>query len=356
MESDPGVQASMIGFLRALGEGYRNQELTAEAISHFLRAIELSKRPYPPNLERFVLLELYDCHEALSRMYLNNDDIALAEPHSNEAFYLGEKVYSGENLAGNETEYAKGMVARAYFFCKKGDVQKGIAFYEKAYNCLTSVLDEEDKDVQEVIEDLIEAYTNAHNLIKARELLTCSLARFRSHGKASGIVYATRTHQLAKVCLNNRQLIEAETGEKEAIGIFEMFHSSFSLHYSEALNTIGKARVLQHKLDKETENYFLRAIEVDAANHKGNVSHVCSISSLAAFYYRQKDLPRALEHYEEALRILITHDDSTVDQSNLPEIISNIKAGKFLEVDGDGHSYIMEVMPYSPGYVIAQRA
>jgi tetratricopeptide (TPR) repeat protein len=119
---------------------------------------------------------------------------------------------------------------------------------------------------------------------------------------------------------------------------------------------IGKARVLQHKLDKETENYFLRAVEVEVESQKGTVNHVISIASLAAFYYRQKDLPRALEHYEEALRIHTSHDNHSAVTQSYTKIISNIKAGKLLDVDEDGHSYIMEMTPYSPGYAIVQRA
>jgi tetratricopeptide (TPR) repeat protein len=192
MKSNPGCKATIIGLLRVLGEGHRNQELITEAISYFLRAIELSKCPYPPHLQRIVLLEQYDCHDALSNMYCNSYDIKLADHHSKEAFHLGEKAYSGENLAGNETEYVKGISSRAYYFCKIGNTPKGVELYEKAYDCLTSVLDEENEEVQKVVESLVEAYTNGRNLIKATDLLNRTLAKFRSHGKASGIVFATR--------------------------------------------------------------------------------------------------------------------------------------------------------------------
>ena len=346
MDSDPKIRVTMMILLRRLGEGHRFRIPLTAAIEFFKRALGLSQYDFPAEIERMVLLQQFECHEALGNIYLDIGETALAAPHCTEALRLGSIAYTGSNLAGNEAEYARGLTTYAYLKCKQNDIAQGIAVYEKAYECLKGALEEDDEDVQNLVQDLLEAYIDGRRFDKALVLLSDSLERLFSQGKSNGIAYATTMHLFGQNLLNTRHFSESEEAELNAIEIFSRHDASVSEpHYSSAMYNLALARMYQHKLDEETETRYTRAIELASAFDSTSVVVAAMLADMGSFYYRKKDLRQALEKYEAALEIVSTRSPTSSDAVSYTRIIARLREGRELPVDADGNPAVIDHLP-----------
>lgn len=355
-ESDPASRVSVMALLRGLGEGHRNLDPPTAAIDYLLRSIELSKFSFPQSLQRNAWLEQFDCHEALGNIYLNIDEVALAEPHCLEALRLGQIVYRGTDLRGNETEFVKCINTYAYLRGKQGDIPDCVAHYEQAYELLTSIPDKDEDMIDTAIDNLLEAYLNGRIFEKAQLFLTKQMARMKSRGKSGRAAYAAAKHRLAETLLQSKNFSEAEIAEGEAIDIFEKSHASFSPNFSRALYTMALARMFQHKYDEETEAYFLRSLEIESVQSSATSLNVAAIGShFGSFYYRRGDLPRALERFETALEIFRQRESSSsAAVAGIERNIADIREGKMLPVDANGNPAVLEASDQIiPGWVVA---
>ena len=364
-EREPGARVTMIGLLRWVAMGLDVDSPTL-AITHAKRAIALASDPMflsrcKPEWKRNVALDTYDCHVVIGHVYYESREVDLAKPHCLEAFRLTKELYAGAHLRGNEKEYVKGIVAYARWKAISEDVLGCILLLEEAHSCLVSALDEDDEKIQESSNELVEAYINGYQIDKAVVHLEKTRASIKDR---QGIPYASATHQLALAMLSSNKLVEAESLEREVIAIYQEHHASFCNYKHNTHLTLAKARMLQLKLDEETEGHFATALQVAKESKPGAVSgeHIV-LYDMGLFYELKGDIEKSLECYREGLVFLSRSDRPLVTEGGKPGWIKNMQkkiddlvAGRPFPRDAQGRPIVMESRTVAPGYVAVRRA